>query len=458
MTTTLTERPAPRATAPVDGPRSAVLNPYALAELIAGRRVEWRRIDNVPRALEDLLQTPYEELFDPIHGGPLYTGLRLTEDLKVVPQRSPLLDVTLSVDVSDIDQAPDAEIWRLADLGPRFRVHDVGSIPVASVRRVPGRLELTLREPEADRLQRLARVLTPDVVRTISRDPGAASPPDWTPPNGSWGDGGRFFDEAAEFFDPIQGSVANCYLIAALSAVAWASPYRIAHLTRATGLPNQQFTNLVRFYRPDSGGQIDREIEVTDRIPLTSWGAVLYCRSSEAGEIWPSVYEKAYAKLETGTAGDQPDILATEYGDCIWATAQLTGGHRHYYATAGHTADQLWDLVRANSLGGRTFNPMTAWTYPSGAASEKKIVYADANVVANHCYTVLGWDYRDGRKYIVLRNPWGSTEATAGALGGTVWMHDISWWRPIALANPDGTFAMEAGAFKTYFAGHGVAK
>jgi hypothetical protein len=42
--------------------------------------------------------------------------------------------------------------------------------------------------------------------------------------SGSWyatrGDPGRFFNEATEFFDPVQGAVANCYYIAALSAVA----------------------------------------------------------------------------------------------------------------------------------------------------------------------------------------------------------------------------------------------
>jgi hypothetical protein len=32
----------------------------------------------------------------------------------------------------------------------------------------------------------------------------------------------------------------------------------------------------------------------------------------------------------------------------------------------------------------------------------------------------------------------------------------VSWWRPIALKEIDGTFAMEIGTFKKYFAGFGV--
>jgi hypothetical protein len=39
-----------------------------------------------------LLGTPYEELFDPKYGGPLYVGLKLDEKLNLVPERSLLLD------------------------------------------------------------------------------------------------------------------------------------------------------------------------------------------------------------------------------------------------------------------------------------------------------------------------------------------------------------------------------
>ena len=323
----------------------------------------------------------------------------------------------------------------------------------------PTQLQLTLRLPERERLQRLARILPRAVIETVAYDPTVqADSKDWTPPNSTWSDAGQFFNEAAEFFDPVQSAVANCYYIAALSAVAWAMPYRISHLTRATGPAQPASTNMIRFYRADSGGVVEREVEVTDTVPLSAGGSFIYCRSSEAGEIWPAVYEKAFAKLVTGIAGDHPDITATAWGDCVMATARLTGGHPAYYDTPSRTADDLWSLVRANSLGGRTFNPMTAWTYSTGEAAEKKVVYADGNIVGSHCYTALGWDYRNGQKYIVLRNPWGNTEASVGTLTGTTVLYDISWWRPIVLADVDGTFAIDASTFKTYFAGLGVAK
>lgn len=443
-------------------PNGAVINPYALAELVSGRRIRWRDVKQPSHLLEDILQTPYEELFDPKFGGPLYLGLSLNERQQLVPSRTPLWDVEIKLDATDLERPLDFDfdsIRRLGDLGPRFQTEDIAGIAVQRVQRLTDQqLTLTLRLPEKGRLERLARVFNKAILETVVYDTKlSGTAKDWTPPNANWQDGGRFFNEAAEFFDPVQGAVANCYYIAALSAVAWASPKRIAHITRATGPAQSSFTNMIRFYKPDNGG-LDKEIEVTDTVPMTSGGSYIYCRSSETGEAWPAIYEKAYAKLKTGISGDHPDITATGWGDCVWATAQLTGGQRYYYDSASRSGSQLWDLVRGNSMSYRTFNPMTAWTYSSGDASERKIVYADANIVASHCYTVLGWAWRDGRRYIVLRNPWGNTEATVSTLPSSIWMYDISWWRPIDLTAVDGTFAIEADAFKTYFAGLGVVK
>ena len=441
---------------------NGVINPYALAEYLSGRKIAWDKLDNVPQVLESILQTPYAELFDPKYEGPLYSGLKLNKKGTLERIRSPLLDVKLTVGTNDLEMPVEnllSDVKYLKDLGPRYKIENVGSLAVQSIELCnPYQIAVTIRVPDKDRLQTLAQVFTKDIVRSIAFDPetkGNANQ-DWTPANANWVDKGDYFNEAAEFFDPVQGAVANCYYIAALSAVAWASPYTLSHMTRATGQGQQQFTNLVRFYKPDSNGALDKEIEVTDTVPVSATtGGFIYCRSSEAGEIWPAIYEKAFAKLKTGTTTDHPDITATGWGDCVYATAQLNGRKRYYYGNSGLTGDQLWNLVRGNSLSKRTFNPMTSWTY--GTAPDG-LSYADANIVGSHCYTVLGWDYYCGKKYIVLRNPWGYKEATVGTRSGVVTMYDISWWRPINLANPDGTFAIEADSFQQYFAGIGVAK
>lgn len=462
MTTTFwTEALAKPASNPEAAQKSGVINPYALAEQVVGRKIDWKRVEDKARLLEDILQTPYSELFDPKFRGPLYFGLQLNERMQLERVREPLLDVEVRVDVNDLEVPLDADltsIRSMKELGIAFHQDDIANLEVKRIAfDGPRYVTITIAVPERDRLQRLAHVFNRDLLDMVTYDPNRNYREGWTPPGATWRDAGDFFEEAAEFFDPIQGAVANCYYIAALSAVAWALPNRIQHMTRATGVAQQRFTNRIDFFKPDTR-TIDRSIEVTDSVPLNGSGNFIYCRSSELGEIWPAVYEKAFAKLETGVSNDQPDITATGWGDCVYATSQLVGGQRFYYDNASRTGDQLWDIVRGNSLSYRTFNPMTAWTYSSGDAAPKKVVYADGNIVASHCYTVLGWAYRNGTKYIVLRNPWGSTEATVGALNGQVDFYDISWWRPINLATIDGTFAMEASAFKTHFAGVGVVK
>ena len=97
---------------------------------------------------------------------------------------------------------------------------------------------------------------------------------------------------------------------------------------------------------------------------------------------------------------------------------------------------------------------MTAWTYGSGDKT-----YTGTNVVASHCYTVLGWAYKNHKKYIVLRNPWGRTEpAGFNTYQGLVSFFDGSFWRPMNTIGNDGVFAIEANSFKNLFAGIGVAK
>jgi hypothetical protein len=454
---------AKNSTDQAQGQNCAVINPYALAELVAGEKILWQEVPDVPRLLEQLLATPYDELFDPKFGGPLYIGHRLNERFQLVRERSPLLDVVAPTKGTDRENGGLADLSQYATLRDLAKHVDLTSVldwPIHcfDLTRI-SRLQISLQLPPELRTLQLGHAFSSSLIKSITNDPKLVSTltAGWTPPGGHWATGGIFFRETAEFFDPVQGAVANCYYIASLSAIAWATPFRVAHLTRATGLNQEQFNDLIRFYKPDSNGTIDKEIQVTEALPLTMSDSFIYCRSSEAGETWPAVYEKAFAKLKTGTATDMPDITQTAWGDCVYATAQLNGGARRYYDTASRTADDLWNLLRSNCLSCRTFNPMTAWTYSTGDASPDHVDYDSAQVVGSHCYTVLGWAYRDCQRWIVLRNPWGGYEAAKNVLDATISMYDVSWWRPLALKNQDGVFAMEIGAFKKYFAGFGTA-
>ena len=109
-------------------------------------------------------------------------------------------------------------------------------------------------------------------------------------------------------------------------------------------------------------------MEVTDRVPVASGGASSsFAHSFETGEIWPAVYEKAYAKWRFGTADDFPKIPDLAWGDPVAATRARTAGNAYYRWHAGMTSEQLLTLVRSHSSGGRTTTPMVAWSHGAGS-------------------------------------------------------------------------------------------
>ena len=390
-----------------------VINPYALAEVVLGRPVRWNQISNPEELLESTLQTPFEKLFDPKDASPLYAGLELQKDKTM--RRLEGEEAMKSVD-------------KVAIPGARM---------LESVK--PMKID-------ADRVR--------TALRTVL-SPNEKAAADWNPPKTAWIDMGDFFEETTEPGDPLQGALGDCYFIAALGAVSWARPYVIAHRNRRTGMQQEAFVDMVEFF--DNGAR--HQVEVSERLPVTEpMHHFKFAKSSEVGEVWPAVYEKAYAKMKTGTKSDHPEYPKIAGGDPVRACAELINGSRHYVWTAAHSPHELWQEVRKQSLSCRTVNPMVAWTYPSSAAApDPDVDYGKFRIVANHAYTVLGWTFQDNEKYIVLRNPWGTHIPTQDVLSGKWYAHDVTYWRPTQLNNR-GFFALKASTFKKYFQGLGYAK
>jgi len=46
--------------------------------------------------------------------------------------------------------------------------------------------------------------------------------------------------------------------------------------------------------------------------------------------------------------------------------------------------------------------------------AEPEHSYANSGVYANHAYSVLGYEVKDGVKYVQVRNPWGESEPFPG--------------------------------------------
>ena len=254
--------------------------------------------------------------------------------------------------------------------------------------------------------------------------------------------------------------------------MAWADPSAIVHCNRSTLLAaasrKEPCRLSVKLY--SKGGENDAPtttVDVNCEVPVNnSSSLLLYCRSSGGkGFLWPSLYEKAFAKWITGSHSDSshPDLTQTSHGDPIKAMAQLTDKTPEYYFTHHRTAADLMSLIRSNSANFKTVYPMSAFTHPTAAGRSSNIKFRGCNLVANMAYSVLGWTTggaQQQQQYVVLRHPWGVTEPeeVGTSYPGLVTKISTQFWSAADLIEAEGVFALEMGAFKEYFAGLGVAK
>lgn len=423
------------------------INPYALTEALVGRKIDWSKPDSI-EVMEDALETDYAELFDMKFNSPLFAGLKLNAE----EMAEPVDDSEVKTREASEKETPDfSEIGKFSDF-KKIGISNFEKLKIRSVMLSRGNLNMTVELPGMDKTMSKT-LLSKEVATLVKTEAGSGA--NWTPAGAVWKDRGDFFNDVTEFSDPIQGSVGNCYFISAIAAIAWADPYRIVHRNRANGTGETARVNAIQFYSKGGGkNAATKMVEVTDKTLVRSYNnSPIYCRSNDTGEIYPALYEKSFAKWITNSSSDKPNISATAFGDPVKATAQLNNKTPHYYNTSSRSGSQLWSIVRGNSMSYKTIHPMTAWTYGSGRN------YTGTNIVGNHAYTVLGWAYKNRKKYIVLRNPWGRTEPSGlNTYQGLLYFYDKSFWRPVNTIGNDGVFALEANSFKYYFAGIGVAK
>ena len=197
--------------------------------------------------------------------------------------------------------------------------------------------------------------------------------------------------------------------------------------------------------------------------------------SSIANEMWPALFEKAYAKFcfyennmpllggiylnsvhghdangnpvniingpdpsyaDLLMLGNGPAAPATNYwgGNAGIGLAYLTGRLCFQYSTAaaayavpelshlpaGAAGNSLYNFIKAGFCSAAQGNhktrwPLVAWTYPAGNQFNPD---STQGIVAGHCYAILGTfdaanGCNDGNKYIVLRTTYGLSDPLA---------------------------------------------
>jgi hypothetical protein len=479
---------------PDDPPKNVnigCINPYALVEALIGRKIDKYSISSA-RILSDVLQTDYDELFDMKHHSLLYAGLALNEKDRVAEKLSEK-DVKIlnerDLETPDLSQAK--EVGDIEKLG----LKDLLQAKLKAARMQNGKLHLVMQARD------LGKTVTNSEVTWSLNEltlPFRKQKEQWTPPNSSWRDMSESFSQCMarhlalqmerfqigqrfslgrgyqvgldsqgvspvnQFDDPIQGALGNSWLISAIFSVFWSDPSAINRGTRSLerswpGKDRDEKKRVlaIKFY--DKGGENNAPtatVEVNYEIPINnSNNEPVYCRASDGCDIWPSLYEKAFAKWMTKSSSDHPDITQLYSGDPIKAMAQITDREPQYYLTDRHSASELVGLVRFCSVNFKTINPMCVYTHASGNR------YRGSNLVANHAYSVLGWTSTGQHQHIIIRNPWGVTEPTGlTSYPGILDRVEPEFWRPASLVDFGGVLAVEASVFKEYFACIGIAK
>lgn len=197
--------------------------------------------------------------------------------------------------------------------------------------------------------------------------------------------------DGADADDPLQGAAGDCYLIAAMSAVAARRPSFFKEAVRDNG----DGTYTVRFYQPRLFGSPKAvDIRVDGELPA---GGRLYARSRNYLEAWVGIVEKAYAQWKGGYE------RIGKGGNPAAATQALLGSN-----SWGYSWQQLHSDRSAKELLRKSFAAGKAVTV-AAPISLRAELRADG-IATWHAYSVLGVSDANGRTYVTLRNPWGHTE------------------------------------------------
>lgn len=208
--------------------------------------------------------------------------------------------------------------------------------------------------------------------------------------------------------DVQQGGLGNCYLLAALMAVAAVRPDVIEQLI--VPVPDEPGEYMVTIWE-DRSHWFDKRfaptrVKVSDQFQQQGKGT----RGARAGDdhaLWPLLIEKAYAKTRgsyryTGWGGLADRGLET-----------VTGVQSKSHSTDDHSADELVELLRGYERTGTavvagTKRDNVPWTTDFEEEMERR------SLMPGHAYafahiSIIG--------LIVVRNPWGYKKVRLTAAG-----------------------------------------
>ncbi|XP_067824026.1 calpain-A-like [Heptranchias perlo] len=258
-----------------------------------------------------------------------------------------------------------------------------------------------------------------------------------------------FMTDGVSKSDIVQGELGDCWF--------WASVATIANSRRLTERvipPGQCITGknpyygIFRFRFWQFGNWV--EILVDDYLPTRN-GQLIYARSEAGNEFWPSLFEKAFAKLHGS-------YKAIEGGWTLDALTDLTGGVGEMYRFS-EFADRCEELYNHLAVASKKNALMACGT---GKEDESEQSGKQDGLVAGHAYSVTAVKKLTtprGRVPLVrILNPWGSGQNMEWTGD---WSDDSPLWNQIPIwtresfgftKKDDGEFWMKFDDFCEKFA------
>ncbi|TFK77479.1 cysteine proteinase [Pluteus cervinus] len=238
-------------------------------------------------------------------------------------------------------------------------------------------------------------------------------------------DNPQFFIDGANSNDMVQGAIGDCWLVAALSTMT-TSPGLVEKfcVARDEGVGvygfiffrNKHWVNVIiddllfiSIPKYEELSQAEKELYHEDKdffnkAARKGTKTLYFARSGTPGETWVPLIEKAYAKLH----GDYRSLSG---GRAAEAVEDLTGGVSSFISTKDiFNPDKFWNeellKVHEDRLFGCSFRSLD--TTRSGSW-----IPPDVNgLIGSHAYSILRAVETRGKRFLVIRNPWGKSEWT----------------------------------------------
>ncbi|XP_026551197.1 calpain-13-like [Pseudonaja textilis] len=207
----------------------------------------------------------------------------------------------------------------------------------------------------------------------------------------------RLFVDGISRFDILQGQkIGNCWVLAALGALTQQQRFLKNMIPTDQGF-NHTYAGIFHFQFWHFGSWVD--VVIDDRLPFID-GNYLSVHPRSKNEFWPSLLEKAYAKLH----GSYEKL---HYGFISEAFVDLTGGVQLTF-NLGSPTDHLFEIMKTAASSGC----LMACSSPEMKKTGRQVL--ENGIVQQHVYAVIDArevPYMDGKELLIkLWNPWGTVE------------------------------------------------